>query len=284
MPRQRKLSNKSVISYYAQDLTRKQDGQNLLLSHAPTTLLNTHGLDSKPGTQIDCRDNSKIINHLSKKTSKDNILVNTSQGSLNYKNTKVNNQPNSTKQSNLVNTVKLNNQILLNQNNQMNIQKNERPQIITGEINSILVRDNGSDLCSTSASSILASSSSQISSKSSKSSKNSQISSIQYPHPQSQSSSTFIDNKKSNHLRHIQETDDFESEPNLLVNSKEYRAKQENSRKLALRARSSFLNQSLNETNRELTRSYTESSEINIEVHKNQATDEEDLAETVSLN
>lgn len=111
VPRQRKLSNKSALSYYASDV-RMQDGKSSL-NLTQTTLLNTSGLDSKP-VSIDStsqigkdstqyRDNSKIINHLShgKKT---NHSANSS-----------------TKQTTLVNTVNLNNEILLNRNSKYKI-------------------------------------------------------------------------------------------------------------------------------------------------------------------
>lgn len=136
----------------------------------------------------------------------------------------------------------------------------------TSDTSSLIVRDNVSDLCSTSTSSILAtSSSSQISSKSSRNS-----SSIQYAHTQSQSS-TYIDPKK-NLLRHITEMEgDFESEPNLNV-ERRTAPKMDNARKLINRTRGSSLNQSLNETSRNLASSYSEttcdSSEVNLHVQK----------------
>ena len=227
-----------------------QDGK-FSMSTTQTTLLNTTGLDSipTPACSLDitndssCRDNSKVINHLN--NSKPNI-------SLANKNS--NNEPS------LVNTLKLNNQLLINQNNETNL---------------LNYQANSNDLCSSSASSILISSS-QISSKSS------QNSEINNQSQHSMSSSAFIDPKKNILLKNIQENEDFESEPNL--------AKKENSRKLSNRTRSSFLNQSLNETNRDLTRSYTgnDSSEFNEPDRNgvnNQVMDDEEVnSEIVSLN
>lgn len=257
-PRQRKSSNKSALSYYAQDL-RMQDSKNALNS-TQTTLLNTTGLDTKPNGSSQLlnesyRDNSKIINHLS--NSKNNILMNSQGNLINISS----NHNNGAKQLSRANIVQLNNQILINPNDKSyktdNYNDKQNPETPT------TFRDNSSDLCSTSASSILISSS-QISSKSSKSYQNS---SIQSAHPQSQSS-TYIDPKK-NLLNHIQENEDFESEPNLLTNK--LRIKKENSRNLSNRPRMSLINQSLNEKNRNLTRSYSESSNGDeLEGRKNQ--------------
>lgn len=225
-----------------------QDGK-FSLSTTQTTMLNTSGLDSMPtpACSLDltndssCRDNSKVINHFN--NSKANVSL-------------ANNAP-SNHEPSLVNTLKLNNQLLINPINDKNI-----------ETSSLIYPGNMNDLCSSSASSILISSS-QISSKSSQ---NSGI----HDHNQQSMSSTFIDPKKNVILQNIQENEDFESEPNL--------AKKQNSRKLSNRTRSSFLNQSLNETNRDLTRSYTENecTEFNEPDHNQALNDDEVNSEIVS--
>jgi len=86
-----------------------------------------------------------------------------------------------------------------------------------------------------------------------------------------------IDPQKTTLPKHIQEKEVFESEPNLLNKKDEGSS----TRKLSNRPRDSHLNNSLKETNRDLTKSYTEDSyqynEVEIEVQKNHAaTDDED--------
>ena len=99
--RSRKHSNKSALSYYATDL-RLHD--KYLLNSTQTTLLNTAGLDAAPAVQQAvllneaARDNSKIINHLS-------------QNKFAAANTHLLTQKD-LKQSNLINSAKLN-QILI---------------------------------------------------------------------------------------------------------------------------------------------------------------------------
>lgn len=72
---------------------------------------------------------------------------------------------------------------------------------------------------------------------------------------------------------------DFESEPNLNV-ERRTAPKMDNARKLINRTRGSSLNQSLNETSRNLASSYSEttcdSSEVNLHVQKAPADDASD--------
>lgn len=142
---------------------------------------------------------------------------------------------------------------------------------LTTTLHSITVQESHKpDLSSSSASSIIVSSSIQNSS-------------LQSKHVQSMST---IDPNKP--LNHIQESENFESEPNLIAHTHHVERKFENLRKIANRPRSSVLNQSLNETNRDLTRSFTgtsdnsEFNEVNVEVRKSQLTDDEDSTELVS--
>ena len=131
---------------------------------------------------------------------------------------------------------------------------------MTSDINAAAAREsNVTDLSSTSTSSILASSSSQFSA-----SKNS--GSIQYAHIQSHSS-TYIDPKK-NELRHINETEDFESEPNLNV-ERETPTKLENARRLTNRTRGSSLNQSLKEATGRAWSDACDNSEVSMQKEEN---------------
>jgi hypothetical protein len=110
-PRQRKLSNKSALSYYSSDV-RIQDGK-YSLNATQITLLNTTGLDAQPSQagslkiiddSLQYRDNSKVINHLSHSKKSSPSLHSQGNSTGTY----------SSKQLNLVNTVNLNNQILNN--------------------------------------------------------------------------------------------------------------------------------------------------------------------------